>query len=80
MLKHIVNLRNAKTEQKLRELSSLDDPNAENVVQQPMPKRPKKHLVDEIDRILTVHVKTAAGNEADVRVLPAWHNTAPLKM
>ena len=80
MVKHIVNLRNAATEGKMGGLSSLDDANADAAIQQPMPKRPKKQLVDEIDRILTVHVKTAAGNEADVNVLSSWYKAAPLKM
>ena len=80
MLKHIVNLRNAMTEDKMRGLSSLDDANADVAIQQPMPKRPKKQLVDEIDRILTVDVKTSEGKEAEVKVLSSWYKTAPLKM
>ena len=45
MVKHILNLRNAATEGKMRGLSSLDDANADAVIQHPLPKRPKKQLV-----------------------------------
>ena len=63
----------------MRDLSSVDDPNGE-AIQQVMPKRPEKQLIDEIDKIATLHVKTASGMERDVKVLATCSDQGPVSM
>ena len=72
MVNHIIELRNQQVKELLRALPREEDPNDSYASADAAPRHPKREMVDQLSKVITVDVLTLTGIESSGNVLPTW--------
>ena len=72
MVNHIIELRNKKVKELMRALPREEDPNDFYASSDAAPIRPRREMIDQISRVITVKVVSSTGFQASVNVMATW--------
>ena len=72
MVNHIIELRNEKVKELMKALPRAEDPNDNYASADAAPKHPKREMIDQISKVITVEVVSSTGFQASVNVMATW--------
>ena len=72
MVNHIIELRNEKVKELMKALPRAEDPNDNYASSDAATNRPRREMIDQISRVITVDVVTTTGMASSVNLLPTW--------